>query len=82
MTSADNIRNNIIDKLLTISNKEYLNALYNLVNSNKLDAEIIQLSATQIKLLNLSDEDIKNNRVVSQEELDKQDLEWLKNNSI
>jgi hypothetical protein len=78
MTSADNIRNNIIDKLLTISNKEYLNALYNLVNSNKLDAEIIQLSATQIKLLNLSDEDIKNNRVVSQEELDKQDLEWLK----
>jgi len=78
MTSADNIRNNIIDKLLTISNKEYLNALYNLVNSNKLDAEIIQLSATQIKLLNLSDEDIKNNRVVSQDELDKQDLEWLK----
>ncbi len=78
MTSADNIRNNIIDKLLTISNKEYLNALYNLVNSNKLDVEIIQLSPTQIKLLNLSDEDIKNNRVVSQEELDKQDLEWLK----
>jgi hypothetical protein len=78
MTSADNIRNNIIDKLLTISNKEYLNALYNLVNSNKLDAEIIQLSATQIKLLNLSDEDIKNNRVVSQEDLDQQDLEWLK----
>jgi hypothetical protein len=78
MTSADNIRNNIIDKLLTISNKEYLNALYNLVNSNKLDAEIIQLSAAQIKLLNLSDEDIKNNRVVSQEDLDQQDLEWLK----
>jgi hypothetical protein len=82
MTSADNIRNNIIDKLLTISNKEYLNALYNLVNSNKLDAEIIQLSAAQIQLLNLSDEDIKNNRVVSQEDLDQQDLEWLKNNSI
>jgi hypothetical protein len=78
MTSADNIRNNIIDKLLTISNKEYLNALYNLVNSNKLDAEIIQLSAAQIKLLNLSDEDINNNRVVSQEDLDQQDVEWLK----
>jgi hypothetical protein len=78
MTSADNIRNNIIDKLLTISNKEYLNALYNLVNSNKLDAEIIQLSAAQIKLLNLSNEDIKNNRVVSQKDLDQQDLEWLK----
>lgn len=78
MTSADNIRNNIIDKLLTISNKEYLNALYNLVNSNKLDAEIIQLSAAQIQLLNLSDEDIKNNRIVSQEDLDQQDLEWLK----
>jgi cobalamin biosynthesis protein CbiG len=78
MTSADNIRNSIIDKLLTISNKEYLSALYQLVSTSKVDEEIIQLSEAQILMLNRSEDDIKNNRLMSQDELDKMDLEWLK----
>ena len=78
MTAADNIRNNIIDKLLTISNKEYLSALYKLVSTSSVNEEVIQLSESQILMLNMSEEDIKNNRIVSQEELDKMDLEWLK----
>lgn len=78
MTGADNIRNSIIDKLLTISNKDYLLALYKLVSTSNINEETIQLSETQILMLNMSEEDIKNNRIVSQEELDKMDLEWLK----
>ena len=78
MTAADNIRNSIIDKLLTISNKEYLSALYKLVSTSKVDEEIIQLSEAQIVMLNRSEDDIKNNRLMSQDELDKMDLEWLK----
>lgn len=78
MTGADNIRNSIIDKLLTISNKDYLLALYKLVSTSNVNEEIIQLSEAQILMLNMSEDDIKNNRIVSQEELDKMDLEWLK----
>jgi hypothetical protein len=78
MTSADNIRNSIIDKLLTISDQDYLSALYQLVSTSKVDEEIIQLSEAQILMLNRSEEDIKNNRLMSQVELDKMDLEWLK----
>ncbi|MFA9187508.1 hypothetical protein AAGV33_03550 [Flavobacterium sp. FBOR7N2.3] len=78
MTGADNIRNSIIDKLLTISNKDYLLALYKLVSTSNINEETIQLSEAQILMLNMSEEDIKNNRIVSQEELDKMDLEWLK----
>ncbi|OYX84300.1 MAG: hypothetical protein B7Y83_08665 [Flavobacteriales bacterium 32-34-25] len=78
MTGADNIRNSIIDKLLTISNKDYLLALYKLVSTSNINDEVIQLSEAQILMLNMSEEDIKNNRIVSQEELDKMDLEWLK----
>ena len=78
MTAADNIRNSIIDKLLTISNKEYLSALYQLVSTSKVDEEVIQLSETQMVMLNRSEDDIKNNRLMSQDELDKMDLEWLK----
>ena len=78
MTGADNIRNSIIDKLLTISNKDYLSALYQLVSTSSVNDEIIQLSEAQILMLNMSEEDIKKDRIISQEELDKIDLEWLK----
>lgn len=78
MTSADNIRNSIIDKLLTISNQDYLSALYKLVSTSKVDEEVIQLSEAQIVMLNRSEDDIKNNRLMSQDELDKMDVEWLK----
>ena len=78
MSAADNIRNNIIDKLLTISNKDYLSALYQLVSTSSVNEDIIQLSESQILMLNMSDEDIKNGRIVPHDELDKIDLEWLK----
>ena len=78
MTGADTIRNNIIDKLLTISNKEYLLALYKLISTSTLSEDVIQLSENQIIMLNMSDEDIKNNRTITYDELDKTDLEWLK----
>jgi len=78
MNGADNIRNNIIDKLLTISNKDYLSALYQLVSKSSVNDEAIQLSDAQILMLNMSEDDIKNDRIISQEELDKIDLEWLK----
>ena len=78
MSAADNIRNNIIDKLLTISNKDYLSALYQLVSTSSVNEDIVQLSESQILMLNMSDEDIKNGRIVPYDELDKIDLEWLK----
>ncbi len=78
MTTADNIRNSIIDKLLTISNKDYLSALYQLVEKSSVDSDVVKLSKSQILMLKLSDEDIAENRLISQEDLDKSDLEWLK----
>jgi hypothetical protein len=69
MTPTDNIRNSIIDKLLTISNKDYLNAIYQLIANSRVDDDIVKLSDTQILMLNMSDDDIKNNRILSQEGL-------------
>ena len=77
MTGVDNIRNSIIDKLLTITNKEYLSAIYKLISNSASSEDHIQLSEAQIVMLNMSDEDIKNHRVMSQQDLDKADLKWL-----
>lgn len=78
MATADNIRNSIIDKLLTIRNKDYLAALYKLVDKSSVDEDLVKLTKEQKIMLDLSDKDIKNNRVISQNQLDKDDLQWLK----
>lgn len=79
MTSADTIRNNIIDKLLTISNLEYLDALNKLIEKSSAGDDVIKLSDAQLAMLNLSEADIRNGKLIDQQELDKQDFEWLKN---
>jgi hypothetical protein len=78
MANVDSIRNGIIDKLLTISNKDYLTALYQLVQNSAVDKDSVKLTEEQILMLKLSDKDIKNNRLISQSQLDKADLKWLK----
>ena len=78
METVDNIRNGIIDKLLTISNKDYLIALLQVLKNSTYDQDIVKLSEEQILMLKLSENDIKNGRLIPQSQLDKTDLEWLK----
>ena len=78
MTSTDIIRNGIIDKLLTITNIDYLTAIHRLVEFSKVDNDQVKLSESQINMLKMSDLDIDEGNLISLEELDKNDLEWLK----
>lgn len=77
METVDALRNDLIDKLLLISNKEYLLALNQLVDNSRVGRELVDLSDEQILMLQLSDRDIEAGRLISQEQLDKDDLEWL-----
>jgi hypothetical protein len=77
MTTADNIRNILIDNLLTISDENFLAKLNNIVEkSTYVKGEVI-LKNSQITMLEMSEEDIKNGRLITNEELNKRDLEWL-----
>jgi len=78
MATADNLRNSIIDKLLTITNKDYLLALYQLVEKSSVEKDTVKLTQEQVLMLQLSDQDIKKGKLISQEQLDKEDLQWLK----
>ncbi|MNK13751.1 hypothetical protein D3C87_318420 [compost metagenome] len=77
-SSIDHLRNTIIDKLMAISNKDYLIALNNLIENSSVENDIAELSAEQILMLKMSDNDIKNGDVIDQQDLDKEDLKWLK----
>ncbi len=78
MATTDHIRNGIIEKLLTITDKDYLTALFQLVKNSTSDKETIKLTEEQLVMLKLSDRDIKEGNLIPQSQLDKSDLKWLK----
>ena len=63
---------------MTISNRNYLTALQNLVENSSVDDDKVKLTKEQILMLKLNDKDIKKGRLISQNQVDKQDLKWLK----
>ncbi|MBK9212423.1 MAG: hypothetical protein IPO14_05550 [Saprospiraceae bacterium] len=77
MSTIDITRNKIIDKLLVISNERYLDAILQIVDNSSSIVEKVKLHPAQIELLRMSEDDYKNGRVISQEQLDKEDKEWL-----
>ena len=77
MATVDNIRNRLIDKILAIKNKDFLEALDKLISLSASDSEIVELTDEQKIMLEMSEEDIKNGKLISQEAMDKRNLEWL-----
>lgn len=73
----DSIRSGLIDKILAIKNKEFLKALDQLISSSTTDSDLVELTREQKLLLQMSEEDIKNGRLISQEAMNKRNLEWL-----
>lgn len=78
MTTTDHIRNGIIEKLLTISNKDYLTALFQLVKNSPDEKDTVKLTEEQIIMLKLSEKDLKKGKTIPHAQLDKSDLKWLK----
>lgn len=79
MTSIDITRNKIIDKLLAITNKSYLDAFYTLIEESTIVKNKIELSEAQITMLKMSENDFENGKIISNEQLEKDEEEWLKN---
>jgi hypothetical protein len=78
MEATDILRNNIIDKLLTITDADDLSAIYQLVERSSSDNDTVKLTEEQMLMLQLSDKDILDGKVISQDQLDKEDLQWVK----
>jgi hypothetical protein len=77
MATIDKIRNGLIDKILAIKNKDFLQALDNLISSSSSDLDIVELTDDQKQMMELSEDDIKKGRLISQDAMDKRNLEWL-----
>ena len=77
MSTVDNIRNGLIDKILSIKDKDFLEALDKIITSTTSESDIVTLTNEQKTLLEMSEQDVKNGELISQEAMDKRNLEWL-----
>ena len=77
MATVEKIRNGLIDKILSIRNKAFLQALDKLISFSSSESDIVKLTNEQKAMLEMSENDIKHGNLISQEEMSKRNLEWL-----
>jgi hypothetical protein len=77
MATVDDIRSGLIDKILAIKNKEFLKTLDKLISLSGSDSEAVELTNEQKAMLEMSEDDLKKGRLISQDAMTKRNLEWL-----
>ncbi|MEQ8907718.1 MAG: hypothetical protein RIC95_00870 [Vicingaceae bacterium] len=76
MATIDQLKTNLISKISSISNKDYLTALDKLI-SNSIAANSSPLTESQEAMLKMSQEDFDKGLTISQDAMMKRNLEWL-----
>lgn len=77
MVAIDKIRSELVNKILTINNEAFLLALDQLIDAGIADSHVVKTTSEQKIMLEMSEADIINGRMVSQEAMDKRNMEWL-----
>lgn len=72
------IKHRLIDKILSTNNDKVLSAIDQLLDSVEFQEEKVSLTKEQKWMLEMSETDLKNGETIAQEDLDKDDLAWLK----
>lgn len=77
MKAVDKIRNKLIDKIMSIKDRRFLEELDKIISSSSSESDSIELTKEQKIMLEMGEQDIKNGDVISQDEMMKRNLEWL-----
>ncbi|QQQ28346.1 hypothetical protein [Chryseobacterium indoltheticum] len=78
MENLQLLRSRLIERISTTKNVVFLEAIDKIFSSTQIEEKEIELSEAQMKMLRVAEVDIKYGRVISEEELDKLDEEWMK----
>jgi len=78
MATTEQIRNNLIDKLLTIRNKNIISALDKLLETTLKEKSIYKTSEQQKLIFKASELDIQNWDLLSDEEINREEDSWLR----
>lgn len=78
MATVDKIKDGLVEKILSINNIEILEALDKFLSNSSTAEDIVKLTEAQKEMLEMSEQDIKEGRLISQEAMIERNLEWLK----
>jgi len=77
MATVNEIRNRVIDSLMSINDPHYLKTLEDMIRTSNVEHSSIHLTEEQKIMLAMSYEDNKEGKVIDQEALKKKELERL-----
>jgi hypothetical protein len=77
MSPVKEIKHRLIDKILSSNDESLLLKMDQLMASASSEQGPVELTEAQVHMLEMSDKDINNEEIISQEKLDSNDLEWL-----
>ena len=78
MNSEKEIKHRLIDKILSSKNESLLERIDRLMESSISEEDEVPLTEEQKRMLKMSDEDIDEGETITQSELNRDDLEWLR----
>ncbi|MDT0651398.1 hypothetical protein [Autumnicola edwardsiae] len=76
MTTLENIKYRLIDRILITRNEELLSAIDKILDSTQSE-EALNLNSEQIEMLLMSERDIEEEKLISEDDLRKSDSEWM-----
>lgn len=76
MATVDHIRNSLISKIMAIKDQEILNAIDKLLSRSDKELKV-ELSKEQITMLKMSEQDVANGSLISNEELFERERKWI-----
>ncbi len=75
---VDNLKYSILDKLISVNDKGLLEKINDLIGDVDLEETQIKVSDAQRQMLINSEQDILNRNLLSDEEVNEEEEQWLK----
>jgi regulatory protein YycI of two-component signal transduction system YycFG len=77
MMQTAQLRDMVIDKIYGINDSDYLRALKKILDMRQTSGEVYHLNEEQKSMIRLSKQQISNGEYISNEDLEKEEDQWL-----
>jgi hypothetical protein len=77
MMQTAQLRDIVIDKIYGINDSDYLKALNKILDMRQTSEEVFQLNEEQKAMIRLGKQQISNGEYISNEDLEKEEDQWL-----
>lgn len=76
MTTLNTIKNRLIDRIMVTNNEQLLSAIDTIFDSTQIEEKLV-FDSFQIEMLKMSEIDIRQGNLISDEDLEISDAEWM-----